>query len=146
VNDTTNNNDAARDAGQFIILCEERGDYLTGLRWDAQGRPEVSGGAAAEAIRYTAQEAARLIADMGRGFSAECVEIYPTSDKPGQSGEKAARARQTLVIAGATSLAADLANYTDRMLEEQMPDNGGHWAGMTLREYITQSWEVAVAH
>jgi hypothetical protein len=82
------NNDAARDAGQsvykngwlrsipasaaetaqeLVILCEDRGDYLTGLRADG----EVMGGDIENALRYTPAEAAEMVASLGRGFSAE---------------------------------------------------------------------------
>ena len=68
------NNDAARDAGQFIILCEGRGDYLTGL--GAGG--EIKGGSRAEAIRYTAAEAREMVESLGRGYSIEPEPQFST--------------------------------------------------------------------
>lgn len=62
-------------ATKLIILAEGRGDYITGLSWERDGKPSVEGGSAADAIRYTPEEARELLASLGRGFSAEPAPI-----------------------------------------------------------------------
>lgn len=82
MNNNSIQSNAARDAGQFIILCEGRGDYLTGL--GAGG--EIKGGSEAQAIRYTAEEARELVASLGRGFSVEAIGLTDKrADLPAQT-------------------------------------------------------------
>lgn len=67
----TSQNTVLESGQNTIILCEGRGDYLTGLKADG----EIMGGSKADAIRYTAAEATELIEALGRGFSAETSKL-----------------------------------------------------------------------
>lgn len=69
-NQSTEKATDSQNAG-YIILCEGRGDYLTGL--GAGG--EIKGGSSTDAIRYTVAEAQEMAQYLGRGFS---VEARPT--------------------------------------------------------------------
>jgi hypothetical protein len=75
--------DAQPVTASTIILCESRGDYLTGLRWESDGTPEIMGGDRQDAIRYTLAEAGELLASLGRGFSAE-PEQEPAQESDAQ--------------------------------------------------------------
>lgn len=59
---------------EYVIYSNNRGDYIAGLSWDSQGRPEIRGGDAADAIRYTEQEAKEVVAALGKGYVWEVVE------------------------------------------------------------------------
>lgn len=61
------NNNAALEAGQFIIFSDRRGDYITNIKADG----EIMGGSAEDAIRYTAEEAQEVIEYLGRGYGIE---------------------------------------------------------------------------
>lgn len=60
-----------------IILCDARGDYITGIHWQRDGKAEIMGGSREDAIRYTAGEAQEVIESLtaanGRGYSAEAA-------------------------------------------------------------------------
>ena len=75
---------------EYIILCEGRGDYLTGL--GAGG--EIKGGSSTDAIRYTAAVAQEMAKYLGRGFSVEPGttqklnwDYYAKSPKTGRIAE-----------------------------------------------------------
>ena len=67
-----------KELNDTIILSEGRGDYITGINWQRDGKPEIMGGSREDAIRYTAAEAQELIealtAANGRDYSAEAAE------------------------------------------------------------------------
>jgi len=71
---TINNSNSQADT---IILSEGRGDYITDIKWQRDGKAEIMGGSREDAIRYTAAEAQQvieaLIAANGRGYSAEAA-------------------------------------------------------------------------
>jgi hypothetical protein len=71
---TTNNSNSQADT---IILSEGRGDYITDINWQRDGKAEIMGGSREDAIRYTAAEAQEVIealtAANGRGYSAEAA-------------------------------------------------------------------------
>ena len=56
---------------EYIILSENRGDYITRLQFEPNGDFEIHGGPAEEAIRYTLEQATSLVEEMGRGYSIE---------------------------------------------------------------------------
>lgn len=60
-----------------IILAEGRGDYITDIHWQRDGKADILGGKREDAIRYTAAEAQEVIEALvkanGRGYSAEVV-------------------------------------------------------------------------
>ena len=68
--------DAAR-VTEYIILSENRGDYITRLQFEPDGDFEIHGGTAEQAIRYTLEQATSLVEEMGRGYS---VEPAPAND------------------------------------------------------------------
>lgn len=55
----------------YIILCENRGDYITNLEFKPDGKFDFLGGPAHEAIRYTLEQATEAVENLGRGFAAE---------------------------------------------------------------------------
>lgn len=61
-----------------IILAWGRGDYITGIKWQRDGRAEIMGGSREDALRYTSSEAQDIVealtAANGRGYSAEACE------------------------------------------------------------------------
>ena len=59
------------DQEQFIILSENRGDYITQLKFETNGKFEIHGGSPENAIKYTEAEASQLIIELGRGYSME---------------------------------------------------------------------------
>lgn len=61
----------------YIILAENRGDYITRLQFQPDGDFEIHGGSAEEAIRYTLDQATSLVNEMGRGYS---IEPAPAND------------------------------------------------------------------
>ena len=69
---TTNNSNGQADT---IIISEGRGDYITGINWQRDGKAEIMGGSREDAIRYTPAEAQEIIEALtvgnGRGYSAE---------------------------------------------------------------------------
>lgn len=71
---TTNNSNSQADT---IILSEGRGDYITDIKWQRDGKAEIMGGSREDALRYTAAEAQEVIealtAANGRGYSAEAA-------------------------------------------------------------------------
>lgn len=71
---TTNNSNEQADT---IILSEGRGDYITDIKWQRDGKAEIMGGNREDALRYTAAEANEVIealtAANGRGYSAEAA-------------------------------------------------------------------------
>jgi hypothetical protein len=71
---TTNNSNNRADT---IILSEGRGDYITDIKWQRDGKAEIMGGSREDALRYTAAEAQEVIealtAANGRGYSAEAA-------------------------------------------------------------------------
>lgn len=60
-----------KDPQQFIILSENRGDYITQLKFETNGGFEIHGGSPENAIKYTEAEASQLIVELGRGYSME---------------------------------------------------------------------------
>ena len=60
----------------FVILSKGRGDYITGITWQRDGKANITGGSPAEAIRYTPEEAREVLKSLGRGFIAEPVDAF----------------------------------------------------------------------
>jgi hypothetical protein len=56
---------------EYIILCENRGDYITSLEFKPDGKFDFLGGPAHEAIRYTLAQATEVAENLGRGFAVE---------------------------------------------------------------------------
>jgi hypothetical protein len=71
----TTNNSNSINAANTIILAEGRGDYITGINWQRDGKAEIMGGSREDAIRYTAAEAQEVIEALilanGSGYSVE---------------------------------------------------------------------------
>ena len=68
--------DAAR-VTEYIILSENRGDYITRLQFEPDGDFEIHGGSAELALRYTLEQATSLVEGMGRGYA---IEPAPAND------------------------------------------------------------------
>lgn len=68
---------STREITDYIILAENRGDYITRLQFQPDGDFEIHGGPAHEAIRYTLEQATSLLTEMGRGYS---IEPAPAND------------------------------------------------------------------
>lgn len=60
---------------EYIILAKNRGDYITRLKFESNGDFEIHGGSAANAIRYSLEEATSLLEHLGRGYSIEEAEF-----------------------------------------------------------------------
>lgn len=56
---------------EYIILSQNRGDYIAKVNFKDNGDFEIHGGSAETATRYTEKEAAELLAHLGRGFAVE---------------------------------------------------------------------------
>jgi hypothetical protein len=87
VSNTKSNQDAARDAGQFIILSHGFGAYITGF--SASHPDEIITGSAEDAIRYTESEARALVDSLGGNSKFGIEEVAPhTSPTQHTAGDR----------------------------------------------------------
>lgn len=65
---------------KLIILAHGRGDYITNVRWQNDGKAEIFGGSKEEALTFTASEASEMVEALesanGKGYSIEELKNY----------------------------------------------------------------------